>query len=175
MNKVTKGTLAAAAAGALLLGGAGTFATWSDEGAIAADSISTGHLVLEDVVSSEWTYLDDSEYAKAIVPGDTLKSTHKVTVDAVGDNIDGTLTLTGLDGFSQEEVEVTIVAENVDGVTESDDQNGVFTFEEAGTHTLNVLVTVNFPAASSATMDKTINLNAIDLALQQGVVKPVVE
>ena len=56
MNKLTKGAVAAAAAIALLLGGAGTFATWNASSAVADAGITAGTLsIASGAVAGTWS------------------------------------------------------------------------------------------------------------------------
>ncbi len=56
MKKATKGAIAAAGAGVLLLGGAGTLAYWTADGAAAGSDITAGDLDLTAGTCSGWTY-----------------------------------------------------------------------------------------------------------------------
>ena len=55
MNKLTKATIAGAAGVALLLGGAGTFATWNSTAPISGGSIVAGSLVVGTPASGSWS------------------------------------------------------------------------------------------------------------------------
>lgn len=88
MKKATKGAVALSAAGALLLGGAGTLAYWTDAETVTGGNISSGHLKLVSQPCSAWSLDDgvtpfDPATAK-IVPGDTLTRTCDFGVDMVG-------------------------------------------------------------------------------------------
>lgn len=78
MRKSTKGALAAVAAGALLLGGAGTLAYWTDEATIAGTDITTGHLTVDatdcEAGTLVWTLEGDAfdPTTDTLIPGDTL-------------------------------------------------------------------------------------------------------
>ena len=54
MKKATKGALAVTAAGALLLGGAGTLAYWNDVQGVTGGTISSGHLKLTPGTCDGW-------------------------------------------------------------------------------------------------------------------------
>jgi len=99
MNKSTKGALAAAAAGTLLLGGAGSLAFWNDTTNVSGTSVSSGHLKLVNSTceSASWI-LDEGAGApheatygsQLLVPGDTLTKTCTIDVDAAGDHLAAT-------------------------------------------------------------------------------------
>jgi alternate signal-mediated exported protein len=86
MNKSTKGALAAAAAGVLLLGGAGTLAFWTDTESTPGVTINTGHLDLTDLnCGTGWTLDGGSAYtSQLLVPGDTLSKTCTAELDIAG-------------------------------------------------------------------------------------------
>lgn len=90
MNKVFKGALAATAASALLLGGAGTLAYWTDTGTVNGTGIESGHLKLTTDTCLGWK-LDGAVTtitgATRIVPGDVLTQVCTYVVDAEGDHI----------------------------------------------------------------------------------------
>jgi alternate signal-mediated exported protein len=86
MNKSTKGALAAAAAGVLLLGGAGTLAFWTDTESTPGVTINTGHLDLTDLdCGTGWELDGGTAYtSQLLVPGDTLTKTCTATLDIAG-------------------------------------------------------------------------------------------
>ncbi|MGY2874994.1 alternate signal-mediated exported protein [Marmoricola sp. URHA0025 HA25] len=92
MKKTTKGALAAAAAGTLLVGGAGTLAFWTDATDVSGGTFTSGHLKLTDstCTSADWT-IDTSDAVvdanTRIVPGDTLTKVCTFKINAAGDHI----------------------------------------------------------------------------------------
>lgn len=99
MKKIVKATIAAAAGATLLLGGAGTFATWNASATTQGTSISSGNLVVEDSgAAGVWTANGSSTPISlagyTIAPGDTLTYTKTMSIAAEGDNISATLGLT---------------------------------------------------------------------------------
>lgn len=106
MNNKTKGTIAGAAAIALLAGGT-TFALWSDQAPVDGGIITSGNL---DVASTGTTWVDLSsdrtdvgenkkghsiDLAKfKIVPGDTIQGTFGIAAALEGDNLVANLGLT---------------------------------------------------------------------------------
>lgn len=91
MRHPIKAALAATAGGALLLGGAGSLAYWSDGETDGPHTITSGRLDLSAPVCTDgWTdgtatNLDLSAFR--IVPGDTLTRSCDFTVDVAGDNL----------------------------------------------------------------------------------------
>ncbi|WP_010203883.1 alternate-type signal peptide domain-containing protein [Salinibacterium sp. PAMC 21357] len=102
MNKLVKGSIAGAAGIALLLGGAGTLATWNSSAAVtsAATGITAGTLEItptSGVSTDGWkvgtpgTGINISTFK--IVPGDVLTFTKTFDVAAVGNNLTATAAL----------------------------------------------------------------------------------
>lgn len=174
MKKVTKATIAAAAAGVLLLGGAGTVAFWSGNANISAGTVSTGHLKLDSSVAGTWT--DASQDAASttfvpgtdhLAPGDTVVYEQTVTIDADGKNLQGELTAGGLTGGDALPTDVTVEV-IVDGTAMGLTQVGnVITFDKAGSYDVPVTVTVSFDAAATGSMDTAVNLGEMSLVLNQ--------
>ncbi len=97
MNKIAKSTLAATAGVALLMGGAGTLAAWSD-GSFAplASRISAGALQLSDPSSSVWrdeTGAVITLDGYRIAPGDTIIHETTMQLTAHGENLRGEILL----------------------------------------------------------------------------------
>jgi alternate signal-mediated exported protein len=110
MNKMVKGSVAGAAGIALLMGGFGTYALWSDATQIGGEDqrVASGKL---DIVSSSasWTDLapvsdndpatDDTKWSATsdfMVPGDHVALDQTITMDAVGKNLRVKFKITGL-------------------------------------------------------------------------------
>lgn len=93
MKKSTKGALAAAAAGVLLLGGAGTLAYWTDSDTATGTDITTGHLSVDasDCAGTTGWELDGNvafdPSTDFLVPGDTLTKDCNVVVDVAGTHL----------------------------------------------------------------------------------------
>lgn len=114
MKKSTKGAFAAAAAGVLLVGGAGSLAFWNDTFTVGAGTINSGHLTLDDTTvgpiagtgddgcgAALWT-LDSAGGATAfdqatdkIVPGDVLTKVCTYKISASGNHLSADLTTSG--------------------------------------------------------------------------------
>lgn len=170
MKKSTKGALAAAAAGSLLLGGTGSLAYWTATGSLTGGTISSGTLSLASF-SCSGTGLHDWQYDKTtpvaisdvtaarIVPGDTISRVCSSTLTITGDNLGATLTLAGggLSGGTGLAGKVTPTAAwTVDGAAYS---GGALT---AGTHDVKASISIAFPYGTSA--DNTSKGLTMDLA-----------
>ncbi len=92
MKKSTKGAIAAAGAGVLLLGGAGTLAFWSDTDTVDGGTLTAGTLELSDVTCGA-NWLDGATPVSILVPGDTVTKECTGTITLTGDNIEATVTL----------------------------------------------------------------------------------
>jgi alternate signal-mediated exported protein len=96
MNKIVTGSTAGAAGIALLMGGHGTFALWSDSADMAGGSITSGQLdiaagtpVWDDLnttQANDWDVNTD-----VLVPGDEISMTQIFDITATGKNLKGTL------------------------------------------------------------------------------------
>ncbi|SNT01684.1 alternate-type signal peptide domain-containing protein [Rhodococcoides kyotonense] len=101
MNKATKGAIAAAAAGVLLLGGAGSYALWSDSQTAPGGTVTAGELRLVPVNTGQWTEVSTTGSvapgpiadisAFKMVPGDVLEYDASYTVAASGNNLTATI------------------------------------------------------------------------------------
>lgn len=122
MNKSVKGAIAAGGAVALLLGGAGTLAFWTDTGTVVTNSIDSGQLVLAvDVCPADWT-LDGvggtggDLAGREIVPGDQLTRTCTYTLTAEGDHLEGELN-----------IDQALLTSDLNGLVDELDLTSVFT------------------------------------------------
>lgn len=109
MNKLVKGSLAAAAGITLLMGGAGSLALWNDSTDSTAGSISTGELNITSAGDGAW-----AQDITLWVPGDTDTYTETFDIAAAGDNLAFTVDATFADATSNGISTVTTVT--VDGV-----------------------------------------------------------
>ncbi len=105
MNRSTKGAIAAAAAAVLLLGGAGSLAYWTADGEVGGDTITSGSFSLTQVgvcADADWKLDAGEDVAGAtfdpstdtIVPGDVLTKECDFTLEAVGEHLRATPTVT---------------------------------------------------------------------------------
>lgn len=171
MEKSTKGALAAAVAGALLLGGAGTLAYWSDSDDVAGSEFNAGSLSLTPLNGCDVWNLDSGEPGgqpfapdtDLLVPGDVVTKVCTFTVDATGEHLRATVTAatpTGSDAlFSELDVD-TDLSIGEDTITEiTDDNDG---------NTLTVTVTVTFdPDSGNDSQTDSALLDDIAIVTQQ--------
>lgn len=181
MKKVTKATIAAAAAGVLLLGGAGTIAKWSDTKDIDAGTVTTGHLTLDTTVAGTWTDTSSDAATTAfdpatdhLVPGDTVVFNQTAKIEAVGKNLKGKLTaddlIASIPSELNNQVNISVVAEPTDPKLTAN--GNVVSFSEPGSYEVPVKVTIDFvggtPGATpETTMNKAIDLTGWSLTLDQ--------
>lgn len=172
MNRSTKGAIAAATAGALLLGGAGTLAYWGDSDPVTGATFSSGSLSLASADTCDVWNLDTGEAGGQpfdpatgkIVPGDTVTKVCGFTIDAVGEHLRATVEATpGTDsGALVPALDVAATNLEVEGatvteITEADDGKE-----------LVVTVSVTFDATSDNTTQNLAGaLDAIDIVTTQ--------
>jgi len=168
MKKTTKGVLAASAAGALLLGGAGSLAFWTDSQSVGGDSIASGHMSLDAANCSGWTLDTGETVADAsgkLVPGDVLTNDCTYTINAVGTHLRAGLTVTdssatgALASYFTVDPSVVTVGGVAAGTEITSADNG---------KTLEVVIKATFNGGSGNTsQDLTGSLNGITVSLQQ--------
>ncbi|WP_139978652.1 alternate-type signal peptide domain-containing protein [Nocardioides litoris] len=111
MNKTAKGALAATAAAALLMGGAGSLAFWTDADTVNGGSFTSGDLDITAVgCDANWVYAPGNAKAGTtvtkFVPGDKITKNCTFTVTGSGDNLraavdlPGTIPVQGTEGTS---------------------------------------------------------------------------
>jgi alternate signal-mediated exported protein len=99
MNKLTKAAIAGGVGIALLLGGAGTLATWNSSTGITGGTIVAGNLLVSDPGPiGTWTAngvaLSASQFSTFLaVPGDVLVLTKTMKITATGNNLVASLSL----------------------------------------------------------------------------------
>lgn len=184
MNKLLKGSVAGAAGVALLLGGAGSFALWNSTQELNVGSVASGTLSIAAVAdTAAWSDVSTGVAVPIanianfkIAPGDTIKLTQDVEIDAVGDNLRATLsydadslaTLTPADDELLADLDIsleaTTLATNIVRIPTTD------TFAvtpAASTSTVKLTVTIVFPAEKETGKDGTVNLSNLAFKLQQ--------
>lgn len=180
MKKTTKATIAAAAAGILLVTGAGTVALWQQSETVNAGTVDTGHLKLTVDDNGVWSDISDggagvpfNPDTDQIVPGDVVAYTQTVRIDAEGKNIQGALSVGTLQAIPeplQDEITLGLdIDATADGLTKD---GNVISFAEQGIYQVPVTITVTFPEGTTAstpddTMDQPLDLNALTLTLDQ--------
>ncbi|MFI6425869.1 alternate-type signal peptide domain-containing protein [Promicromonospora sp. NPDC050880] len=87
MERLTKAALATGGAAALLLGGAGTLAFWTDDGLATGTDVTSGTLTMTDGACGDWTLDGGGAVTEGIVPGDTVTTDCALTVGGTGDHL----------------------------------------------------------------------------------------
>ncbi|MBD8870918.1 alternate-type signal peptide domain-containing protein [Nocardioides donggukensis] len=178
MRNSTKGAVAAATAGVLLLGGAGSLAYWSDAVTIGGSTISSGQMSLDDTTgdadscaAADWILDGDEATADAVfgtgstlVPGDVITKECTFDVNAVGDHLRATLATTGGASTGDLAAKVTTAASFTIGdatITEITEGNDG---EE-----LKATITVTFPygAEDNTSQDLALELSDYTVSLTQ--------
>jgi alternate signal-mediated exported protein len=153
MKKSTKGALAASAAGALLLGGAGSLAYWNSTTAINGSDIASGKLALTENECGDWQLDADGGDGgnlgnRTLVPGDTLSKVCTYTLTADGGHLAAKLDITtpswtgGLAGKV-----TTTAAFDVDGTAVT--PGSPYIFEDGAARTVTATFHVAFPFGTS--------------------------
>lgn len=170
MKKSTKGAVAAGAAAALLLGGAGTLAFWNDTASVPGGNISSGNLALGTPdCGAGWTLDGNTPYTdQLIVPGDVLTKVCTVDLQATGEHLGATLGIdtptwdanNALTAELDADAAFTVNGAPATEVTEADD---------TGTGEIQATVTVTFdgPAATNASRNLSAVLSGIDITATQ--------
>ncbi|MCW2735737.1 alternate-type signal peptide domain-containing protein [Nocardioides sp.] len=169
---VLKGALTVATGTALLVGGFGSFALWSEQDPLPSDPISAGELSLQAQTGS---WVDESEGAAnatwdpatdKLVPGDTVSLTVPLTVTAVGKNLAGRIDLDGsaldvADFGGHLTVSYDVAPTPEAGVT--DETNGTVSFLRSamGDNSIQAEGKVTFALSSAATLSEAENANAV--------------
>ena len=167
MKKVTKGIVAAGLGSTLLVGGAGTLAYWTDNQVVNGGAINAGRLnIVTDATNTgcgAWT-LDTGESAPStytvgdpIVPGDVLTRQCAYTIQAVGNHLRATLSVSaanfsGVAGNFGGDLTAAIAGTRINGTPATE-----FTEADNG-RTLTTSVTVTFNSASG---NSTKNLQTV--------------
>ncbi|MFI5428337.1 alternate-type signal peptide domain-containing protein [Aeromicrobium sp. UC242_57] len=162
MKKSTKGVLAAAAAGVLLLGGAGSLAYWSATGSGDAGTIASGSLTLSAVDCSD-PWVEGGVTITTIVPGDTITKECTATLTLVGDHIGATV---ALDDSSVDAVEAAFNDEVAITSTLTEPAAAI---TDPGTYDVTVTLSAAFdgPGATNDSQSVTETLDGLELTATQ--------
>ena len=165
MKKSTKGALAAAAAGSLLLGGAGSLAFWSESTPVDGGDLASGSITLSNVVCApSFTHTEAPQNTVSlIVPGDTITKRCTGTLVLVGDHIGADveidpLSIQSLDGSLGSEIDAEAVL-----------TAPAAPITAAGSYNVTVDINVEFPdtVTSETSQTSTASLNALTLVATQ--------
>ena len=164
MKKTTKGALAAVAGGALLTGGMGSLAYWTDNSTVTGDSIESGTLDLSspDCSTASGTHgwqLDGTNAAfdpgtDTVVPGDTLTKVCDMTLTLVGKHIGATLDVATVEAEWDADASASgLTDELTPTVAFLVDGQEYAAIDEAGTYAVRATITLSFPFGSAADND----------------------
>lgn len=176
MKKSTKGAVAAAAAGALLLGGAGSLAYWTADGSVTNSDITAGDLTLTDgTCADDWTYAGTETPVQLFVPGDEIAKTCTFDLTASGDNLEAELdapdtvaVTTEPEGTSFDiDVDATYTKLAAGGVPADDtvaigDGDTITSADDGSTITVNFVVTIPFGTDEDGAGEPVTVINAND-------------
>jgi alternate signal-mediated exported protein len=187
-NKLLKGALTVATGTALLVGGFGSFALWSEKDPLPSAPISVGELSLQAQAES---WVDESPDAATtawdpetddLVPGDTVTLTVPLTVTADGKNLAGRIHLDrsafDTSGFGPNfSVSYDVAATPEAGVTHEEDGSVSFLRSAMTDDTIQAEGKVTFALSSQASLDEAENANAVlsDVAFVTTQVRPTVQ
>ena len=161
MNKLVKGSIAAAAGISLLMGGAGSLALWNDSVTVSASTVSSGTLDVATTTPGAW-----SQSIAKIVPGDTVTYTETLALTAIGDHLKATVgsnIATITNGITGSSATATYVVKNASNVVVTPTA-GVYTLG-GGSYTVAVTVTVTFPSTVSDQVGQNASVNLSTLAI----------
>jgi alternate signal-mediated exported protein len=168
MKNATKAVIAGVAGIALLTGGAGSLAYWTDTKAGTPLSITAGNLALGTIADGSWTLQQNATGVSpaqasgvtynpttmSIVPGDVLSKTITVPVTVTGTNNKATFAITKVapaGNALDTALNVAIVSVNgTNGATSA-------TFTTSGTATVVVNITFPWGAAGDNNAAKTLS------------------
>lgn len=173
MKKSIKGALAAGSAAALLLGGAGSLAYWTDSATVAGGDITSGDLTLTTIACADWQLDSDGGTGgplagRLIVPGDTLTKTCTYTLHATGEHLEGTLDVDTPAWAGDLAGKVTTGATFTVGTTPVTPGTPV-TFQDGPDQTVTAAFTVDFPYGTedNSSKDLTATLDDITVTVTQ--------
>lgn len=175
MNRNAKGALAAGAAVIVLLGGAGSYALWSDSGTNTPGNLTTGELKLTATGTPAWTDVSTTGIVNGtavnpatdlLVPLDTWEYTSTYSAVATGKNMKAQVTVDpGAAGTPPTGVTITPVA-TVDGTAATG--GSAVTITPGAAHTVVVKVTVAFADVTGTTsQDSPVNVSGMSVNLTQ--------
>jgi alternate signal-mediated exported protein len=171
MNKFTKASVAGAVGIALLLGGAGSFATWNANASLSAGSITAGSMALTATggtwsnITAKHTGPITDQAGFRMVPGDTLEYTGTLTISSEGDDLTAALTSNVTD-LTQGKITSTLALSSTDSNIDINSGN-IVTLTKAGSATVNVKITLKFDAAATGQQGAVADLGTLKFTLAQ--------
>lgn len=176
MNKTVKGSLAGAAGIALLMGGFGSYALWSDSSTMGSSGVTSGTL---DVAPGATTFKDQNNAnwgpTDLIVPGDTITRTQAFTFSGSGNNLKGRITFApgAVTNAFGSNLTVTVAATGLSGISGS---GGCyeFTVPANANQVVNTTVTYAFSGTTANQASQSVSAAVADgtFAIEQGLTCP---
>lgn len=178
LNKSTKAAAAAAVAGVLLVGGAGTLAYWNDSATVNGGQIDSGELSLTQEsgqVCSAWT-LDAAGGPTAytpgvtlVVPGDVITKTCDYTVNATGAHLAADLTMDATSVTGSNALSSALTPSSTYTLDGSPVASGADITDDDDGSVLSAEITVTFDSATSGltAQGMTAGLDNIVISLVQ--------
>jgi len=174
MKKATKGALAVAAAGTMMLGGAGSLAYWTGTSNVTGTAINSGTLTLgtEDCTvaagTHNWQFDGGDPYVPGtdtIVPGDSLSKVCDLTLTLTGDHIGATL---GLDTTTPSFGAANALTPRLSPTASFQVNNAAYApITQPGVYHVQVTVTVPFTSAATDGQSLSAALNAVVVTATQ--------
>lgn len=171
-KNIRRGALTVATGTALLVGGFGSFALWSEQDPLPNAPITAGELSLNagpeewvdespDAANTTWNPATDE-----LVPGDTVSVTVPLSVTAKGKNLAGSIHLDAAafdtaDFGPHLTVSYDVVPTAEPGVTHEPDKSVSFLRSAMGDDEIEAEGKVTFTLSSDASFDETENANAV--------------
>ncbi|MCW2792782.1 MAG: alternate-type signal peptide protein [Nocardioides sp.] len=176
MNKATKGALAAAAAGSLMLGGAGSLAYWTGTQDVTGGSISSGKLTVSapscatsvPLGTHDWQYDGGSAFTigtSKVVPGDTITKVCNMTLTIAGDHVGATLDLETPTITNDTSSTTTLDSELAPTATFKVDGATYAPITAPGTYVVQATVSVTFNGAAATNGSQNIAAALEDMTL----------
>jgi len=201
MNKLVKGSIAGGLGVVLLLGGAGTLALWNQTAVVSGGNVTAGVLTIAaDATASTWTDISSDVVTQTgfsagkpisdisaykIVPGDKIKFTKTVTINATGTNLKGKLTFdpativagTGTASANLKSKLVATLAATGTGVSASGTANEYTVATNTTNSTVTLVLTLELPSTvgdttGEGTIAQTGTVDLTNVAFKLNQVRP---
>lgn len=175
MRRSTKGAVAVAAAGTLLLGSAGSLAYWNSTQTVTGGTISSGTLQLTQEVGqtcTDWT-LDAAGGATTytpgttlVVPGDVITKDCDYTVNASGAHLAATLTMdaTSITGDADLAAALTAAASYTLGGSPVTTGQAITSADDGAV--VHATITVTFDSATSGLTAQGVSASLADIVVR---------
>lgn len=173
---MVKGSVAGAAGIALLMGGFGTYATWTDSEALEGGTVQTGQLDIA-TAAAVWDDLSTTDEvgdwdptADLLVPGDTVTMTQEFVITAQGKNLAAEMVFSGWNQTPGNPASLTVTPEisaPAGVVVDSTDPNR-WTFSELNDPvTVTATVTYAFDGAATDAENTTAAMDGASFTVSQ--------